>query len=73
MVLCLEGGEGRAEPGGDGHVALDVTSLAALWSGWASPWHLAQAGRLQGAAEADLVELSRLFTSRSTPHVLDFY
>jgi len=71
--LVVEDGQGRAEPGGDGHVQMDVSTLAALWSGWASPWQLALAGRLPGATAADLTVLAHMFASRSTPHVLDFF
>jgi len=71
--LVVEGGEGRAEPGGDGHLGMDVSALAALWSGWASPWQLALAGRLAGATGADLTALAHMFASPSTPHLLDFF
>jgi predicted acetyltransferase len=71
--LAVDGGKGHLEPGGTGRVALDAATFAALWSGWASPWHLAAAGRLPDATAADLTALQRMFAARSTPHVLDFY
>jgi len=71
--LAVEDGKGRLEPGGTGRVGLDAATFAALWSGWASPWHLAAAGRLSEATADDLVALQRMFAARSTPHVLDFY
>jgi predicted acetyltransferase len=71
--LAVEDGKGRLEPGGTGRLALDAATFAALWSGWASPWHLAAAGRLPDATNVDLAALQRMFAARSTPHVLDFY
>jgi predicted acetyltransferase len=71
--LAVEGGKGRLDPGGTGRLALDAATFAALWSGWASPWHLAAVGRLPDATSDDLIALQRMFAARSTPHVLDFY
>lgn len=71
--LSVEGGEGRLVAGGSGRVEVDAPALAALWSGWSSPWQLALAGRLRGATDTDLVSLARAFAARSTPSLLDFY
>lgn len=71
--LAVEDGNGILMAGGTGRIGLDAPTLAALWSGWSSPWQLALAGRLPGATDADLLSLARMFAARSTPALVDFY
>lgn len=59
--LVVEDGSGELRPGGDGRVRLDVGAFASLWTGWASAWTLAQAGRIAGATTDDLQLLTDAF------------
>ncbi len=64
FVLEVADGEGRLTPGGAGTVHLDVGAFASLYTGWASAWTLAHAGRIDGASRGDLIELSEVFAGR---------
>lgn len=69
----LEIADGRAAltPGGDGRVRLDVGAVAALLTGWASPWTLAHAGRLEAPApDLDVLDVA---LAGPTPWVRDFF
>jgi predicted acetyltransferase len=50
FVLRMENGAARVERGGRGDVALDVRALAAMYSGFATPYTMAAAGLLEGDA-----------------------
>lgn len=70
--LSIEGGVGRLDPGGRGTVRLGPRGLAALWSGYAPPATLAQAGLLDGGTPADLAGLRAGFAG-PTPWMPDFF
>jgi predicted acetyltransferase len=53
FVLELADGHGRVRPGGQGHIRLHVRELAALYSGYMTPFELGRAGTLDGP-DADL-------------------
>lgn len=59
-VLRVRDGLGEIEPGGDGRLALDVRTLAPLFTGYATAWELAGAGLLSGD-EPSLATASALF------------
>jgi predicted acetyltransferase len=65
------GGRASVRPGGDGHVRLDVRALAALYSGFLSPFELVRYGRLSAAA-GELSTLAALFAG-SPPAMPDFF
>jgi predicted acetyltransferase len=69
----VEFAEGRASvtPGGDGNVRLDVRALAALYSGFLSPFELLRCGRLSAAA-SELRCLQALFAG-PPPAMPDFF
>jgi predicted acetyltransferase len=71
-VLEVVDGEGRLTPGGSGAVVLEVGTLAALYTGSASPWHLASLGRIDGAEPGDLAALAAAFAG-PTPWLPDFF
>jgi len=70
--LIVEDGEGRMERGGSGKVGLAVNGFAALYSGYASPWTLAESGLLTGADEATLAALAAAFAG-PMPWMPDFF
>ncbi len=47
-IFTVDGGRGEAKTGGRGDVTLDVRALAALYSGFATPYTLRAAGLLDG-------------------------
>lgn len=70
-VLEVAQGSPHVEHGGSGEIALDVTALAALYSGFASPFELARAGLVHADA-ANLAQLAALFAGPS-PSMPDFF
>lgn len=60
-VLEVDGGQATLAPGGDGHVAVGVTDLAAMFTGYLDPLRLAGAGRLGHPTRADLDLLRAAF------------
>ena len=50
FVLRVVDGRGRVEKGGQGRLRLHIRDLAALYSGYLSPWELRGAGSLMGEA-----------------------
>jgi predicted acetyltransferase len=70
----LEVRDGKAElgRGGAGRVQLDVTALAALYTGWSSPWDLARSGQLRGARSEDLKALAAAFAG-PRPQLVDYF
>jgi predicted acetyltransferase len=71
-MLHVQDGRGELAAGGPGDVAIDVGALAALYTGWADPAELARMGRLAGAGERDIAQLSACFTGR-TPWMLGYF
>lgn len=71
-VLRHEAGVVHAEPGGRGDVEVAVTDLAALFTGFQTPHHLASAGRLPGA-DADAVDRLTTAFRASEPTMVDFF
>jgi predicted acetyltransferase len=65
------GGRASVTPGGDGNVRLDVGALAALYSGFMSPFELQRYGRLSAAAR-ELTWLLALFAG-PPPTMPDFF
>jgi predicted acetyltransferase len=61
FVLRVAKGRGALERGGRGDVRLDAGGLASLYSGWATPERLAQAGRLAGEPGASRAALAAAF------------
>lgn len=72
FVLRHEAGALRAERGGRGDVDVAVADLAALFTGFQTPHHLASAGRLQGADASALDRLTTAFQA-SEPTMIDFF
>lgn len=71
-LLVLEGGVPRVEVRGSApEVRLSVGALAALYTGFATPWQLAVAGRLQGD-DAALALLGSIFAGPA-PGIADFF
>lgn len=62
FVLDVDRGEAALTPGGAGTVELDIGAFASLYTGWASAWTLAHAGRLTGGHARDLDALTDLFS-----------
>ncbi|MFK7929202.1 MAG: enhanced intracellular survival protein Eis [Myxococcota bacterium] len=48
----IDDGAGTATRGGNGTIGITITGLAALYSGYASPWELRLTGDVQGPAES---------------------
>jgi predicted acetyltransferase len=57
-VLRVAKGRGALERGGRGDLRLDAGAFASLFTGWATPERLAQAGRLSGDAAASCAALA---------------
>lgn len=73
--LTVDGGRGRLErreAGGNGALRLSVNAFAALYSGYASAFTLAEADFLTGGSDRDLDALTAAF-SGPTPSIADFY
>jgi len=66
-AITLRVRDGRAEvgPASDATLHLTVNGLAALYSGWMSPYDATRAGLLTGATEQELVVLARIFQGTS--------
>ena len=71
-VLRHDVGVLRAEPGGRGDVDVAVSDLAALFTGFQTPHHLASAGRLPGADADALNSLTTAFRA-GEPTMVDFF
>lgn len=71
-VLRVADGKATLEPGGTGAVAIGIGDLSSLYTGWASPYLLAEWGGLGGAASEDLAALGRIFGG-PTPWMRDFF
>jgi predicted acetyltransferase len=71
-LLSLQGGSARLDARGSAPAArLSVGALAALYSGFATPWQLATAGTLQ-ADDAVRSQLARIFAGPA-PGLSDFF
>ena len=71
FVLAIEDGRGAATRGGRGDVTLDVRALAALYSGFATPYTLRAAGMLDGPDDS-LATLGAIFAGPE-PWCADHY
>ena len=71
-VLRVADGRGELATGGSGTVAVDVGALASLYTGWADPRELARLGRLTGAGEPEIDQLTACFTGRA-PWMLSYF
>jgi predicted acetyltransferase len=69
-VLRVAKGRGALERGGRGDVRLDAGAFASLFTGWATPERLAQAGRLAGEPGASRAALAAAFAG-PTPWMPD--
>lgn len=72
FILRVRDGQGTLAPGGSGRVRVGIGRLASLYTGWASPRHLARLGLLQGATDADLAALEHAFAGPA-PWCRDFF
>lgn len=63
-VLSLADGEAHLEPGGDGHIEVTITDLAAVFSGHLDPLRLARAGRLGDPTAAEIGLLRAAFAGQ---------
>jgi predicted acetyltransferase len=70
--FVIEGGEGRLERGGTGDIELGIGALSTMYTGYATPLRLAQAGLLRGGSTAELRALGTAFAG-PTPWMPDFY
>lgn len=71
FVLSVEDGRGEAKHGGRGDVTLDVRALAALYSGFQTPYALRAAGLLDGDGDS-LATLAAMFAGPE-PWCADHY
>jgi predicted acetyltransferase len=71
ILLTIEGGHASAKPGGSGEVRIDVSALAALWTGFATPKQLVVVGAIDGPDEA-LAHLAAAFAG-GTPAMNDMF
>ncbi|MEB3197005.1 MAG: GNAT family N-acetyltransferase [Candidatus Sericytochromatia bacterium] len=60
LVLTIEAGRGAVRIGGEARVVMDVRGLAALYSGYLSPYAVRGLGLLEGA-DVDLAKLAAAF------------
>jgi predicted acetyltransferase len=70
-VFSVEGGHGETRDGGRGDVTIDVRGLAALYSGFATPYTLRAAGLIDGP-DAALTTLATIFAGPE-PWCADHY
>jgi predicted acetyltransferase len=70
--LAVEGGEGRAQQGGDGDVEVGIGALSSLYAGYATSASLRAAGLLKGGSAAVDASLDAAFAG-PTPWSADFY
>jgi predicted acetyltransferase len=70
-VLSVEKGRGTVEKGGSGEVHIEARTLAALWSGFATPEQLRLLGAIEGS-NAALSVLGAVFAS-GTPAMSDMF
>jgi len=71
IVLRIANGRGQVEPGGCGHLRLDIRALAPLYTGYLAASQLAAIGALDGPAEA--IALANLVFSGPRPRLIDGY
>ncbi|HEX2028199.1 MAG TPA: GNAT family N-acetyltransferase [Nitriliruptorales bacterium] len=71
-VLEVEGGEGRLVAGGAGTTRMGINALSSLYTGWASPWTLADLGMVTCAAPRELAVLAGAFAG-PPPWTPDFF
>lgn len=71
-TLRARDGHGELTPGGSGDVALDIGALSSLYTGWFDAAQAARMGRLTGAGERQIAELSACFGGR-TPWMLSYF
>lgn len=72
LMLEIADGAATLTPGGDGHVAVDVRDLAALYTGYLPARVLARRGGLPGATDADVAALSAAFDA-PTPWLREYF
>lgn len=70
-VLEVSGGEAHLRRGGRGDLSVDIGSLAALYSGFASAQELYLAGRLR--AEGEAITLATALFGGPAPELVDFF
>lgn len=71
-VLRVANGVGSLEPGGRAEAHIDCGDFASLYTGYADPGFLANAGRLAGAEPPDVDALRRAFAG-PPPTIVDFF
>ena len=65
ITVRVRDGRAEVEPASDADLHVTVNGLAALYSGWMSPYDATRAGLLTGATEHDLAILAGLFQGSS--------
>jgi predicted acetyltransferase len=63
-VLSVADGEASLEPGGDGHIEVSITDLAAVFTGHLDPLRLARAGRLGDPTSTEIGLLRAAFAGQ---------
>ena len=63
-TLNVRDGEASLEPGGDGHVEIAITDLAAVFTGHLDPLRLARASRLGHPTRAEIGFLRAAFAGQ---------
>lgn len=65
-------GQATVESGGKGSIQLDITDLAALYTGYKAAGSLAAAGLISGGSDQDITNLNRCFPAQQ-PTLIDFF
>lgn len=71
FVCTVAHGTAEVRPGGDGHLALPVRALAAIFSGFLSPWEAFQSHPIYG--DEDTLSLAETLFSGPTPWMPDMF
>ena len=65
ITLRVRDGRAEVQPASEADLQVTVNGLAALYSGWMSPYDATRAGLLTGARREELAMLARLFQGTS--------
>jgi predicted acetyltransferase len=71
FILSVANGRGEVTRGGKGELQLDIRELAPLYTSLFTPYHLQQAGKLDGT-ETAILAATQIFTGAS-PWMADFF
>lgn len=70
-LLRVHDGEATVEPGGEGHLELDIGAMASLYTGFLDAHQLHLAGRAQGQTQA--LQTATTIFGGATPQLADFF